>query len=47
MKIMEDVRKYSAEQGIAEGEALKKGIEEKSKEVTEKGKRELPTGIRP
>jgi len=27
VKIMEDVRKYSAEQGIAEGEALKKGIE--------------------
>ena len=27
----EDVRKYAAEQGIAEEEALKKGMEEKSK----------------
>ena len=32
MKITEDVRKYAAEQGIAEEEALKKGMEEKSKE---------------
>ena len=30
MKITEDVRKYAAEQGIAEEEALKKGMEEKS-----------------
>src|SRR5438309_780601 len=37
MKITEDVRKYAAEQGIAEGEALKKGMEEKSKEFVEKG----------
>ncbi len=37
MKITEDVRKYAAEQGIAEEEALKKGMEEKSKEFTEKG----------
>ena len=37
MKITEDVRKYAAEQGIAEDEALKKGIEEKSREFTEKG----------
>jgi hypothetical protein len=33
----EDVRKYAAEQGIAEEEALKKGMEEKSKEFAEKG----------
>ncbi len=39
MKITEDVRKYAAEQGIAEEEALKKGMEEKSKEFTEKGAR--------
>jgi phosphomethylpyrimidine synthase len=37
MKITEDVRKYAAEQGIAEEEALKKGLEEKSKEFVEKG----------
>ena len=37
MKITEDVRKYAAEQGIAEEEALKKGMEEKSCEVTKKG----------
>ncbi len=37
MKITEDVRKYAAEQGIAEEEALKKGMEEKSREFTAKG----------
>ena len=37
MKITEDVRKYAAEQGIAEEEALKKGMEEKSKEFVESG----------
>ncbi len=37
MKITEDVRKYAAEQGIAVEEALKKGMEAKSKEFTEKG----------
>lgn len=37
MKITEDVRKYAAEQGIAEEEALKRGMEEKSKEFAEKG----------
>ena len=37
MKITEDVRKYAAEQGIAEEEALKKGMEEKSKEFVERG----------
>jgi phosphomethylpyrimidine synthase len=37
MKITEDVRKYAAEQGIAEEEALQKGMEEKSKEFVEKG----------
>jgi phosphomethylpyrimidine synthase len=31
------VRKYAAEQGIAEAEALKKGLAEKSKEFAEKG----------
>ena len=37
MKITEDVRKYAAEQGLSEEEALKKGMEEKSKEFVEKG----------
>ncbi len=37
MKITEDVRKYAAEQGLAEEEALKKGMEAKAKEFVEKG----------
>ena len=37
MKISEDVRQYAAEQGIAEEEALTKGMEEKSREFVEKG----------
>jgi phosphomethylpyrimidine synthase len=37
MKITEDVRKFAAEQGIAEEEALKKGLDEKSKEFVEHG----------
>ncbi len=37
MKITEDVRKYAAEQGIAEEEALRKGMEEKSREFTAGG----------
>jgi phosphomethylpyrimidine synthase len=42
MKITEDVRKYAAEQGIAEEEALKQGMEEKSKEFVEKGTEVYP-----
>jgi phosphomethylpyrimidine synthase len=37
MKITKDVRKYAAEQGIAEEEALKRGMEEKSKEFVQRG----------
>ena len=37
MKITEDVRKYAAEQGISEPEALQKGMEEKSGEFTRSG----------
>jgi len=37
MKITEDVRQYAAQQGVSEEEALKKGMEEKSKEFVEKG----------
>ena len=45
MKITEDVRKYAAEHGIAEEEALKKGMEEKSKEFVEKGRGGLREGV--
>jgi phosphomethylpyrimidine synthase len=37
MKITEDVRKYAAEQGLADEAALKRGMEEKSREFVEKG----------
>ena len=37
MKINEDIRKYAAEQGVTEEVALKKGMEEKSKEFVGKG----------
>jgi phosphomethylpyrimidine synthase len=37
MKSTEDVRKYAAEQGITEEEALKKGMEAKLKEFVENG----------
>ena len=37
MKITEDVRQYAAQQGLNEAEALKKGMEEKSKEFVEQG----------
>jgi phosphomethylpyrimidine synthase len=37
MKITEDVRKYAAEQGIAEEEAVRRGLEEKSREFVEGG----------
>lgn len=37
MRITEDVRKYAAEHGITGQEAIQKGMEEKSREFTEKG----------
>jgi phosphomethylpyrimidine synthase len=37
MKITEDVRKYAAEQGVREEEALQAGMEQKSKEFVRKG----------
>jgi hypothetical protein len=37
MKITEDVRKYAAEQGIAEEAALESGMQEKRKEFVEQG----------
>jgi phosphomethylpyrimidine synthase len=37
MKITEDVRKYAAEQGLAEEEALKEGLKAKSEEFLVSG----------
>ncbi len=37
MKISQDVRKYAAEKGIKDEEALKKGMDEKSKQFLEEG----------
>jgi phosphomethylpyrimidine synthase len=37
MKITEDVRKYAAEQGMADEQALKAGMEQKAREFVEKG----------
>src|SRR2546429_4715433 len=39
MKITEDVRKYAAEHGFTEDEALKRGMEDKSKELDRKSTR--------
>jgi hypothetical protein len=37
VNITEDVRKYAAEQGVSEEDALSRGMEEKSKEFVEAG----------
>jgi phosphomethylpyrimidine synthase len=37
MKITEDVRKYAAEQGIVEEEALEKGMKSKAREFAGRG----------
>jgi phosphomethylpyrimidine synthase len=37
MKITQDVREYAASHGLSEREALQKGMQEKSREFTEKG----------
>jgi phosphomethylpyrimidine synthase len=37
MKIREDVRKYAAEQQLSEDDALKAGMEQKSREFSEAG----------
>lgn len=39
MKITENVRKYAAEQGVADEEALQLGIEQKSEEFASTGAR--------
>ncbi len=37
MKITEDVRKYAAEQSLSEEQALRAGLEQKSREFSEAG----------
>ena len=37
MKITEDVRKYAAEHGLTDAEAIESGLQEKRKEFLEKG----------
>ncbi|PYJ36096.1 MAG: hypothetical protein DME79_00735 [Verrucomicrobia bacterium] len=37
VKITEDVRRYAAEQGLTETEAIESGMQEKRKEFLEKG----------
>ena len=37
MRITEDVRAYAEEHGYGDGEALRKGMDEKSEQFTEKG----------
>jgi phosphomethylpyrimidine synthase len=37
MKIAEDVRKYAAEHGLSETEAIEHGLKEKSREFVEQG----------
>jgi phosphomethylpyrimidine synthase len=37
MGMIEDDRKYAAEQGVSEEEALKRGMEEKPREFQENG----------
>jgi len=37
MTITEDVRKYAAERGVSEPEALQQGMEEEPRELAEKG----------
>ena len=37
MKITEDVRKYAAQQGLAESDALQSGLKEKAAAFADKG----------
>jgi phosphomethylpyrimidine synthase len=37
MRITEDVRRYAAEQGVKEEEAIKRGLEEKAAEFAKNG----------
>jgi len=38
MRITEDVRKYAAEKGVSENEAIQIGMEEKARQFTESGR---------
>jgi phosphomethylpyrimidine synthase len=46
MKITEDVRRYAAEQGLSDGEAIEQGMKEKAEEFVRKGA-EVYTGESP
>jgi phosphomethylpyrimidine synthase len=37
MKITQDVREFAAQQGVSDGEALERGMEEKAREFVEQG----------
>ena len=37
MRISEDARRYAAEQGVSEDEAVKRGLEKKGAELEKKG----------
>ena len=37
MKIAEDVRKYAAEHGLSDSDAIESGMQKKRKEFTDKG----------
>ena len=37
MRITEDIRKYAAEHGLTNAEAIEHGLEEKSREFVEQG----------
>ena len=37
MKITQDVREYAAQQGLAEEQALERGMQEKAQEFVEQG----------
>ena len=45
MKITEDVRKYAAEQGIKDSEAIESGMQEKGKEFQDKGSEIYAKGL--
>jgi phosphomethylpyrimidine synthase len=47
MKITEDVRKFAAEKGLSESEALEQGLQEKAREFVEKGAELYPNVTEP
>ncbi len=45
MKITEDVRKYAAEHGLPESEAIESGMREKEERICRKGFGDLPEEV--